>query len=153
MRKPHAGCANGLNKKEKEKKKKRKEEKKKKDKDSPVALRGRRKERRILVRIDSTNIKELVTGYEMQAANLHGQILEEGRQLALLVGKKFPVAGDLWPRVMRFHQVIDDNKLNDIWVTMLIPDEREVRDLAFVFFLSWSLSLNLYCSRLYCMLS
>jgi hypothetical protein len=144
----------GLTKKVKRKKrKKRKEEKKRKDKDSPVALRARGKEQRILVRIDSTNIKELVTGYEMQAANLHGQILEEGRQLALLLGKNFPVAGDLWPHVNRFHRVIDKNKLNDIWVTMLIPDKRGVSDLAFVFFLSCSLSLNLYCSRFYCMLS
>jgi hypothetical protein len=70
----------------------------------------------------------------MQAANIHGRILEGGRQLALLVGKEFPVAGDLWPQVNRFHHLIDDNELNDMWVTMLIPDERDVRDLVFVYF-------------------
>ena len=55
--------------------------------------------------------------------------------LAALVGKDFPVAGELWTEVNRFHRVIDGNELNNTWVTMITPDEREVSDFAFAYFL------------------
>ena len=64
--------------------------------------------------------------------------------LATLVRKDFPVAGELWTEVNRFHRVIDGNELNNTWVTMINPDEREVSDFAFAYFLSFLLLLNLY---------
>ena len=83
--------------------------------------------------------------YPIEAANIHGRILKGGKQLSVLViGKEFPVAGELWPQVSCIHRWIDNNKLNDTWVTMLIPDEREVSDFPFAYFLSIFLLLNLY---------
>jgi hypothetical protein len=80
-----------------------------------------------------------------EAASIHGRILEGGKQLAVLViGKEFPIAGDIWPHVNQIHRLIDNNQLNDTWVTMLIPDEREVSDFEFAYFLSFLLLLNLY---------
>ena len=63
------------------------------------------------------------------------RILEGGRQLALLIGKDFPVADDVWPVVNQFHRLIDGYKLNDTWVTVITLDEREVSIFAFAFVL------------------
>jgi hypothetical protein len=80
-----------------------------------------------------------------EAADIHGRILEGGKQLAVLViGKEFPIAGDIWPHINRIHWLIDNNKLNDMWVIMLILDEREVSDFVFAYFLSFLPLLNLY---------
>jgi hypothetical protein len=80
----------------------------------------------------------------LEIATIKGRILKGGKQLALLVGKDFPVAGDLWPEVNRIHRVIDDNKLNNTWVTMITPDERDVSNCALAFFVSF-LQLLILC--------
>ena len=79
-----------------------------------------------------------------EIAEIHVRILEGGRQLVLLIGKDFPVADEVWPEVNKFHQLIDGCKLNDTWVTVITPDEREVSDFALAFCLSFSLLLILY---------
>jgi hypothetical protein len=68
-------------------------------------------------------------------AKIRNQIIKVGRVLAPLVGKKFPVADDVWPVVNQFHRVIDGYKLNYTWVTMITPNEREVSSFAFAFVL------------------
>ena len=73
-----------------------------------------------------------------EIAEIHSLILEGGRQLALLVGKDFPVAGEVWPEVNRFHQLIDGCKLNDTWVTVVTTDEQDVSKFALCFFVSFT---------------
>ena len=68
----------------------------------------------------------------------HAQIVEGGRKLALLIGKDFPIADEVWPEVNRFHWLIDGCKLNDTWVTVITPDERDVSNCALAFFMSFS---------------
>jgi hypothetical protein len=46
-------------------------------------------------------------------AEIHTRILEGGRQLALRIGKDYPVAGEVWPELNKFHRMIDGKKLND----------------------------------------
>jgi len=72
-----------------------------------------------------------------EIAEIHVRILEGGRRLALLIGKDFPVADEVWQEVNEFHRMIDDCKLNDTWVTMITPDEREVSNFALAFFFSF----------------
>ena len=71
-----------------------------------------------------------------EVAKIYVRILESGRQLALLIGKDCLVADEVWPEVNRFHRMIDGYKLNNTWVTMITPDEREVGNFALAFFLS-----------------
>ena len=70
------------------------------------------------VRVDDFNPTEIV--------EIQGRILEGGRQLARLIGREFPVADEVWPEINAFHRMIGGYKLNDTWVTMVTPDEREV---------------------------
>ena len=77
-------------------------------------------------------------------AEIRNQILEGGRVLARLIGKEFPVAGQVWPEINIFHRMIDDRGLNDTWVTMVGPEDREVRNVAMACFLVFLLLLTLY---------
>ena len=77
-------------------------------------------------------------------AKIRNQILESGRLLARLIGKDFPVAGQVWPEINIFHRMIDDHGLNDTWVTMVGPEDREVSHVAMAFFLVFLLLLTLY---------
>ena len=81
---------------------------------------------------------------------IHVRILDGGSQLALLIGKDFPVADEIWPEVNQFHRMIDGYKLNDTWVTMVTPDEREVSNFALAFFLSFFVITESLFGRLYC---
>jgi hypothetical protein len=77
-------------------------------------------------------------------AEIHTRILEGGRQLALRIGKDFPVAGEVWPELNKFHRMIDGKKLNDTWVTLITPEDREVSVLRWPFACLFLLSLILY---------
>ena len=59
-------------------------------------------------------------------AEIRDQINESGRVLAALIGKKFPVAEEVWPGINAFNRMIYDNGLMDTWVTMIGFDDREV---------------------------
>ena len=86
-------------------------------------------------------------------AEIHTRILEGGRQLALRIGKDYPVAGEVWPELNKFHRMIDGKRLNDTWVTLITPEDRGVECFALAFCLSFfaitdSLFFRLYCRRL-----
>jgi hypothetical protein len=68
--------------------------------------------------------------------------------LAALIGKDFPVADDVWPEINQFNRMICGFNIEDTWVTMITPDDREVSDVA-LYLLFFSLSLMPYV-RLYC---
>ena len=59
-------------------------------------------------------------------AEIQDQINESGRVLAALIGKKFPVAEEVWPGINAFNRMIYDDGLMDTWVTMIGVDDREV---------------------------
>ena len=59
-------------------------------------------------------------------AEIRDQINESGRVLAALIGKKFPVAEEVWPGINAFNRMIYDDGLMDTWVTMIGVDDREV---------------------------
>ena len=65
-------------------------------------------------------------------AKIRDQINESGRVLAALIGKKFPVADEVWPGINAFNRMIYNNGLMDTWVTMITPDDCEVSDVALV---------------------
>jgi len=77
-------------------------------------------------------------------AEIRNQILEGGRVLARLIGKDFPVAGQVWPEINIFHRMIDDCGLNDTWVTMVGPEDREVNNVVMEIFLVLLLLMTLY---------
>ena len=77
-------------------------------------------------------------------AEIQNRILEGGGRLALLIGKDFPIAEEVWPEVNQFHRMIDGYGLNDTWVTMVTPEDREVSNFALAFCLSFSRLLILY---------
>jgi len=77
-------------------------------------------------------------------AEIRNQILEGGRVLARLIGKEFPVAGQVWPEINIFHRMIDDRGLNDTWVTMVGPEDREVNNVVMEIFLVLLLLLTFY---------
>ena len=52
-------------------------------------------------------------------AKIRDQINEGGRVLAALIGKRFPVANDVWPKINVFNRMIDRYGLMDTWVTMV----------------------------------
>ncbi len=70
-----------------------------------------------------------------EIAEIQKRINEGGRVLAALIGKDF--AGEIWTEVNRFYRVIDGNKLNNTGLTMITPEEQEVSDFAFAYFLSF----------------
>ncbi len=70
-------------------------------------------------------------------AKIWDQINESGRVLAALIGKKFPVADEVWQEMNVFNQMIDRYGLMDTWVTKITPDDREVSDVALVFCFSF----------------
>ena len=70
-------------------------------------------------------------------AEIRNQIIEGGRVLATLIGKDFPVADDVWPGINQFNQMICGFNIEDTWVTMVTPDDREVSDVALVFCVSY----------------
>ena len=73
-----------------------------------------------------------------EIAEFHARIVEGGRKLALLIGKDFPIADEVWPEVNWLHWLIDGCKLNDTWVTVITPDERDVSNCALSFLVSFS---------------
>ena len=73
----------------------------------------------------------------MRDAEIHDRIVEGGRVLAALIGKKFPVADDVWPEVNRFNRMICGFNIEDTWVTMVSPEDREVSNVAMVFCFSF----------------
>ena len=81
-------------------------------------------------------------------SEIRNRILEGGRVLAALIGKDFPVADDVWPEINQFNRMICGFNIEDTWVTMITPDDREVSDVALVFCFSFT-SLMPYV-RLYC---
>jgi hypothetical protein len=64
--------------------------------------------------------------------------------LASLIGKEFPVADKVWPEINNFQQMINGYGLKDTWVTVIILEDREVRNNAMAFCLSFLLLLILY---------
>ena len=72
------------------------------------------------------------------------RILEGGGVLASLVGNNFPVANDVWPGINRFNRMICELNIEDTWVTMITPDDREVSDVALVFCFSFNFT-NALC--------
>ena len=59
-------------------------------------------------------------------AKIRDQINESGRVLAALIGKKFPVAEEVWPGINAFNRMIYDDGLTDTWVTMIGVKDCEV---------------------------
>ena len=58
--------------------------------------------------------------------------------LAALIGKRFPVADDVWPEINVFNCMIDRYGLMYTWVTMVSVEDCEVSDdVPLVFFLSY----------------
>ena len=73
---------------------------------------------------------------------IHDRIVEGGGVLAALIGKDFPDAGEVFREVNQFHRMIDDYGLNDTWVSMITPDERDVSKCALCFLnFMWLLTL------------
>ena len=70
-------------------------------------------------------------------SEIRNRILEGGRVLAALIGKDFPVADDVWPEINQFNRMICGFNIEDTWVTMITPDDREVSDVALVFCFSF----------------
>ena len=151
MQIPHAGCANGINKKRKEKKKK--EQKK----------RTKLFCRTVGEEYNATNKKELMSEKKRDkmprtltaicvpgSAEIQNRIIEGGRVLAALIGKDFPVADDVWPEVNQFHRMIDDCGLKDTWVTMVSPEDQEVSNVDMAFCLSFFALTDSLFGRLYC---
>ena len=56
-------------------------------------------------------------------AKIRDQINESGRVLSALIGKKIPVADDVWPEINIFSPMIDGYGLTDTWVTMVSPED------------------------------
>ena len=59
-------------------------------------------------------------------AKIRERINEDGRVLAALIGKRFPVADDVWPKINVFNLMIYKYGLMDTWVTMVSVVDREV---------------------------
>ena len=59
-------------------------------------------------------------------AEIRDQINESGRVLAALIGKKFPVAEEVWPGINSFNRMIYDEGLMDTWVTMIGVEDCKV---------------------------
>ncbi len=59
-------------------------------------------------------------------AKIRDQINESGRVLAAHIGKKFPVAEEVWLGINTFNRMIYDEGLMDTWVTMIVVKDREV---------------------------
>ena len=59
-------------------------------------------------------------------AEIRDQINESCRVLAALIGKKFPVADEVWPGINVFNRMIDKSRLMDTWVTMISVVDCEV---------------------------
>ena len=72
--------------------------------------------------------RTLMTICVLGDAEIRDQINESGRVLAALIGKRFPVANDVWPEINVFNRMIDRYGLMDTWVTMVSLEDREVSD-------------------------
>ena len=59
----------------------------------------------------------------LDIAEIHRRILEGGRQIELLIGRDFPVAGNVLPVVDQFNRMIGDYGLKDTWVIMITPED------------------------------
>ena len=82
-------------------------------------------------------------------SEIRNLILEGGKVLAALIGKDFPVADDVWPEINQFNRMICGFNIEDTWVTMITPDDREVNDVAFgILLFLWLLLMPYF--RLYC---
>ena len=71
-------------------------------------------------------------------AEIRDQIKKNGRVLAALIGKKFPVADEVWPGINAFNPMIDRYGLMDTWVTMVSAEDCKVSDdVPLIFFVSY----------------
>ena len=57
--------------------------------------------------------------------------------LAAFIGKDFLVANDVWPEINQFNWMICGFNIEDMWVTMVTPDNCEVSDVVLVFCFSF----------------
>ena len=67
-----------------------------------------------------------MTIYVPGNSGIWDQINESGRVLAALIGKKFPVADEVWPGINVFNRMIYKYGLMDTWVTMISVVDCEV---------------------------
>ena len=116
----------------------------------------------------STNHKQLVSGKRPlrmpitrstirvedfsppKIAEIHRRILEGGRQIELLIGRDFPVVGNVLPVVDQFNRMIGDYGLKDTWVIMITPEDREVSNFAMAFLLVFFAITDSLFGRSYC---